>query len=205
MRGGKQLRVGQPQLTAGCQQAAPAVHAACAPPPLVPYPAGQEVRRTRMPSVLRGGLTAQNASRGRQSVQQAVLSAGRPPAAGGPHGREAQRCTQQARRRARRRNHAEEVIGSRCSAVAQQQPCCLKVLNRGDGMQQAVMGLPFEHELVPHKRLRPQRRAQDLEALLVTGQCPVADPNRVTTDWPKVADVCRLLAGCVPDTCFGTI
>ena len=42
--------VGQQQVTAGCQQAVPAVPAPCVQQPLAPCPAKQYARRTRMPS-----------------------------------------------------------------------------------------------------------------------------------------------------------
>ena len=77
---GIQPHVGQLQLTAGHQQAVPAV------------PSGQ-----------RSGQQVRNASQSRRSGQQAVPSAACPQAAGGPHGRGARQCTQQQRRHLRRR------------------------------------------------------------------------------------------------------
>ncbi len=92
-----------PQLTAGYQQAAPAVPAACVLRPLGPCRAGQEARRTRMPSAQRGGQQVRNASQGHRSGQRAVPLVARPQAAGGPHGRGARQRTQQQLRHVRRR------------------------------------------------------------------------------------------------------
>ena len=69
-----------------------------------------------------------------------------------------------------RGQNAEEVVGARGNAVAQQKPCRLKALDCGDGLQQTIVGLPFQRELALDKRVRPERRAQDIEALLVTGR-----------------------------------
>ena len=67
----------------------------------------------------------------------------------------------------------------------------LEGLECGDGLQQTIVGLPFQRELALD--IRPERRARDIEALLVTGQCPAPDPNWFTR------------ACCVLNTRLGTV
>ena len=46
-----------------------------------------------------------------------------------------------------RREDSKQAIGPRRSAVTQQQPRRLQVVNAGDGLQQTIVGLALESQL----------------------------------------------------------
>ena len=176
--------------------------------------APKATRRLAAPVAAPGALSRRTGSASHQDAQCAAWRSVRAQRKPRPPKRAARRCQQQrvvrlaeepgkARRnvvlgsvkgRFCRGQNAEEVIGAQGSAVAQQKPCRLKILDCGDGLQQTIVGLPFQRELALDKRVRPERRAQDIEALLVTGQCPAPDPNWFTpAGWRS-----RMSAGSAP-------
>ena len=63
-----------------------------------------------------------------------------------------------------------------------------------DALQEPVLGSTFDAELALHKGIGSERRAQRDETLLILGQRPIPDPNRITALGLEVPDALRFFA-----------
>ena len=64
---------------------------------------------------------------------------------------------------------------------------------------------PFKPKSTLDVGLMPQRRAQDVQPLLVGGEGPIPNPDRILRIALKVGDVWGFLACCVPDPGFAGV